>query len=157
MQINFAHQYRSLRPKYGNCDGVRCQRMYWRQLAWSRGRSRVSAASHVEGGGMPRDVLNHEHRRRRICAICLGKGSQKITQTVLKRIRAIPERRFFNPEDIKLPGGICGSCRVMLSKNGTDDKKAIKKTSQSCCEPSTSSLPVHHALADGARRRRRPS
>ena len=78
------------------------------------------------GEGMPRDVLTHEHRRRRICAVCLGKGGQKITQAVLKRIRAIPERRFFNPEDIKLPCGICGTCRVTLSKNGTEDRRAIK-------------------------------
>ena len=67
------------------------------------------------GEGVPRDVLTHEHRRRRICAVCLGKGGKKITQAVLKRIQAIPERRFFNPEDIKLPCGIYGTCRVTLS------------------------------------------
>ena len=71
---------------------------------------------------MPRDLMTHEHRRRRICAVCLGKGGQKITPTVLNRIRAFPERKFFNPEDKRLPAGICGTCRVTLSKKSSGDR-----------------------------------
>ena len=65
---------------------------------------------------MPRPPANHEARRRQVCAVCLKRGSCTITLTILKRIRRLPGRAFYRTQDPQLPGGICQTCRVRLSR-----------------------------------------
>ena len=71
---------------------------------------------------------NHGFYRSQVCLICfkktdfmkivyvINKEGQKVPGAILKRVR---EEYFenFNPEDSKLPNGICGRCNNLLNRN----------------------------------------
>ena len=78
-------------------------------------------------GIMPRAVSDHDSRRRSVCAVCLGRGPDQITDTILKRIRRLPNRRFYKPSDKAMPAGICGTCRNRLWRAEASEPGRILK------------------------------
>ena len=64
---------------------------------------------------MPNQAKTHEANRYLVCLICFKKGSsmKKISGIILKRVQDYFYEEF-DPNDEKLPNGICARCRNIL-------------------------------------------
>ena len=59
---------------------------------------------------------SHAARRLRVCAVCFEKGDGKITPALVNQIKCLLKRRYYHPDDSRVPGGICAGCRIKLSQ-----------------------------------------
>ena len=79
---------------------------------------------------MPHHARNHNQNRRRVCIICMKKGSDKITDLVLGRIHNhVQGLENYDPMDPRFPNAICGSCRNILAdvSNGKKNSSVLPK------------------------------
>ena len=78
---------------------------------------------------MPRVLdVSHTARRLRVCAVCLKKADREITPNTLTRIHCLAKRRYYQPDDSRVPGGICSSCRLKLAKADRGEKNVSYST-----------------------------
>ena len=77
---------------------------------------------------MPKPAKNHMQNRFKVCILCMRKAPHIISKLVAGQLRLqVQGLENYDPEDPKLPQGICNTCRANLAKitNG-------KKTRRVC-------------------------
>ena len=74
---------------------------------------------------MPNHKNSHDENRSKVCLLCFQKGSSMKSLVPSKEILKRVQNFFienYDPSDLKMPAGLCSSCRLKLNKKEQKSK-----------------------------------